>query len=66
MRIRIHCFEAKNIKILKLNILFLFQKITILLSLGLCEGYPSYRRSLQPSKRTSNTSEHDFLNFIFL
>jgi hypothetical protein len=33
-------------------------KITISLSLGLHKGCPSYRRSLQPQKRTSGTSKH--------
>jgi hypothetical protein len=35
--------------------IFWDKKTTVYLSLGLHKGRPSYRRSLQPSKRTSKT-----------
>ncbi len=39
---------------------FFWSKIAIFLSHGLHKGRPSYRRSLQPSKkRTSSTSKHE-------
>ncbi len=36
---------------------FFWSKVAIYLFLGLHKGHPSYRRSLQPSKRTSSTSK---------
>ncbi len=41
-----------------------WSKIAIDLSLGLHKKRPSYRRSLQPSKRTSSTSKHQ-ISWLF-
>ncbi len=41
---------------------FFGSKTTIYLSLGLYKERPSYRRRLQLSKKSSNTSKHELLN----
>ncbi len=46
-------------KNLQLKMIFFWSKITIYLSLGLHKERTSYRRSLQPPKRTSSTSKHE-------
>ena len=46
--------------------IFFISKTAIYLYLGLHKVCPSYRRSLQPSKRTSSTSNMKFLNFLLL
>jgi hypothetical protein len=72
MRIRIQHFRSmlsgyrvmtKKLKHFKAEKLSLLSKIAIYLSLGLHEGRPSCRRSLEPS-----TSKHEifFLIFLFL
>jgi hypothetical protein len=49
--IRIQVFDdQKLIKFAAEKRLFFISKTTIYLSLGLHKGFPSYRRSLQPSK----------------
>ncbi len=53
-------------KITTENFIFLFwSKTAIYLSLGLHNVCPSYRRSLQLSKRPSNTSKHELLPIFF-
>ncbi len=43
---------------------FYWSKIAIYLSIGLLKGRPSYRRNLNPSKRTSSTFQNlKFLHF---
>jgi hypothetical protein len=63
--IRIQGFDDQTQKLkkkiqLKMCFYFLFFLIknAIYLSLGLHKGHPSYRRSLQPSKRTSSASKN--------
>ncbi len=67
-RIRIHHFRLKTdpdpIQIqgfVGKNLIFFWSKIAIYLSVGLHKGRPSYRRSLQPQK---STSDMKFLNFF--
>ncbi len=44
---------------------FFDKKLQLTLSQGLYKGRPSYKKSRQPSKRTSSTSKHEkFLNFF--
>jgi hypothetical protein len=60
---------TKNLKKFKAEnffIIFFGSKIAIYLSLGLYKGRPSYRRSLQPSKRTSSNSKHEISLPYFL
>ncbi len=45
-------YDQKLKKIIQLKFFFV-SKIAIFLSLGLHKGHPSYRRSLQPSKRNN-------------
>jgi hypothetical protein len=54
-------FDDLKLKKITAEIFFFFfwSKTTIYLSLGLHKGRPSYRRSLQPSKKTSSTSKHE-------
>jgi hypothetical protein len=54
--------EGKNTS--KILSFFFLIKIAIFLSLGLHKEGPCYRRSLQPSKRTSSTSKRKFINFF--
>jgi hypothetical protein len=51
-------FDDQKFKKIHLKILF-YQKIAIYLSLGLHKGRPSYKRSLQPSNKTSSTSQNE-------
>ncbi len=53
----------KNWQLKKIN--FFWLNNCNLPSLGIQEGRPSYRRSLQPSKRTSSTSKHEIFKFSF-
>ncbi len=60
IRIRIQGFDDQKLKKIQLekNLSF-WSKIAIYLYLGLLKGRPSYRRSLQPKKKTSSTSKYE-------
>jgi hypothetical protein len=66
--IRIQGFNAqKNLTNLQLEKKFIELKTTIYLSLGLYRGRPSYRRSLQLSKRECSALQNmKFLNLFLL
>jgi hypothetical protein len=67
MRIRIQHFMSRILMTKNLKILTA-EKIAIYLSLGFREGRPSYRRSLQPSKKEHPALQNmKFFNFyLFL
>jgi hypothetical protein len=49
----------------KRNLILFWSKIEIYILIRLQKGGPSYRRSLQPSKTTSITSQHEISYFSF-
>jgi hypothetical protein len=55
--IRIQGFDGKNLKKFTAGKKFNFfgSKTTVNLSLGLQKGFPSYRRTVRPKKRTAST-----------
>jgi hypothetical protein len=66
--IRIQSFDEQKIKkYTPEKKISLDQKIRYNLGylfLGLHKGFPSYRRSFQPQKRTSSTSKHEISKFF--